>query len=317
MVDQHGAPFLGAVRATLGVEMSQDSLAGPSAHIARGGEIVFDPVGLRVRLRLTAFSVGAASWSSKPTSFDGPTEPGQEVGTESCVANPEATLVGRALDASGSPIAHAAFATAECDDEDDCEHRYLRGGRATDGEGGFTATGTAPFGTSDCPTLRVVMPALGLGADVELPSCAAATTADVGDVRFAPSPLIVAGVVEDERGVPVMGARVILLVPIDAVNSSEGWEAIELRTAITASDGTFAIRGVERSDSLGLRVIAAGFAKTEVVPIARGATDVRIVLREAFLLRGRVVTPCSAALARLAVGTTSTEYPSGRIGSLH
>ena len=107
-------------------------------------------------------------------------------------------------------------------------------------------------------------------------------SSDLGDLRFQSAPLLCAGVVLDEQGEPVAGARIEAWPP-----GASGPSFPACAETRSSANGTFELRGAGLEARLVLAVHKEDLlAEPELVP--RGTRDLRVVLRAGGEIEGRV-----------------------------
>src|SRR5262249_50614860 len=122
---------------------------------------------------------------------------------------------------------------------------------------------------------------------------------DVGVVKLAPPPRIVAGRVVDDDGQPVEAASVRVEVDNPPNVPKFPYRSVHLTGTRSASDGRFEIRGEIPDGRLKVGAARGGFLAAKPVPFRAGEPDVTLQLRMGGGLEGSVRLPEGFALEML------------------
>jgi hypothetical protein len=121
--------------------------------------------------------------------------------------------------------------------------------------------------------------------------------------------LLAAGFVADRAGRPVANASILVDVPIkaDDLSGRNTWKRVlELHT-VTDSEGRFQLDGHVAARRLGLNVTHARYATLFRVECESGAEDVRLELRAAGSIAGRLLIDRDVSYSRFAVSASAGE----------
>ncbi|MCB9870360.1 MAG: carboxypeptidase regulatory-like domain-containing protein [Planctomycetes bacterium] len=228
------------------------------------------------------------------------------------------TLRGRVLTPDGVPAAGRSFACcARFGDHRVAE--YV----TTDAEARFrfVVRGVLPPDTPGTLTMEPGEPSHGITAYIPpaeslehpLPHPLPAAEVTLGDLRLRVRPLIGAGLVVDEFGRGVVGARVEFRVQAPGGTGTRvGY------TLRTTTDGVFRLHSETPPGAVELHVRAAGHVASGPLHIAPGRDDLRITLPRAGELRGVVEHPARLQPSIALTGSDGKRYTpttwSGRIG---
>ncbi|MCP3915854.1 MAG: sigma-70 family RNA polymerase sigma factor [bacterium] len=238
-----------------------------------GGEARFAHIGVGALLELTVIRTGGDRPAGAPVQRElrGPASAGEivrvELDGEEAPAPAHVVLAGRLLGPDGAPLSETDITSK------------VRFERASDGSG-FRTTSDGSFElivAGDDPqsrgqaelTLDWTAPSGGGTAVIDLGQLALGRR-DLGDVRLVARPLVAAGRVEDERGAPIHGARVVVHREHDSGLGTE-WLSVPDLVARTDPDGAFALYGdVTGRIRLSARVNTHLAAQVDVALGARG-----------------------------------------------
>lgn len=310
-------PEGGALRERLPVTLSGyvakdgvgSRVAGQACTIeSEEGEARFPFVGLGLDLGL---DVPGGAWTGGATRGPGPRRAGEMVRFELTLqkrAFLELAITGRVLKPGGEPLAGL-----ECScslQPADYEREGAPGGRSrfrTDAFGGFRLSAGADLdgrgerrflllattlATPDGPDL--------VSAEVELRLPFASGEIHVGDIPLASVPVVASGIVRDEAGSPVAGARVSAVVHRQVPEGgflatsersySEGeWYWSPLAQAEADAAGRFRIQAFCKAALVGLQASAEGLPSNQRLSVPCGAAGIELVLGKPGRLEGSVL----------------------------
>jgi protocatechuate 3,4-dioxygenase beta subunit len=207
-----------------------------------------------------------------------------------------ASVAGSVFGEDGAPVKGAVVRVLEIEEGVDTTNEWtwrwrLRQAEAhlVDEDGGFRVEGLKPgraILAAEAPGHQeVVLQGLTLSEGSTLS----------GQVVRLPKGLAIAGIVTDEGGAPIAGARVSH-ASADGSMSRASWTG----GAPTDAKGRFEIDRL-RAGNYNLTASADGRARVSVGGVAAGTKDVRIVMPEGRSIEGRVVQPDGSAAARVRV----------------
>lgn len=207
----------------------------------------------------------------------GPSSTGQRVEVELVLGSEHPVVSFRVLDPARRPLAGAEIQLAQGDVIGSLRKTAL----ITDALGRFTIDGRgSPLEEASFTVTCRPEGAATLEGSARLPRNQAVGWNDGGDILLEADPLLCAGRVLDERGVPVSGAKVIA--------GKGDWSFDERRTD-TRSDqlGRFELRGMWNEEEFTLHGEGAG-SRSEDRLTRQGETGVTLVLAPRFGLSGRL-----------------------------
>ncbi|HVS08988.1 MAG TPA: sigma-70 family RNA polymerase sigma factor, partial [Planctomycetota bacterium] len=295
-----------------GTEGSQRSGHGPSWRAeAIEGRAVFSWVELNRTWDIAAWPSGATIFRARNRA-EGPTRPGERASGQIVLDAEVAVAEFRALDAEGSPLAHALLDVTRlawlidenlrCRTDDLGRFRvYLDDMSLLDSKKeGLRYTDPERNGL-----LVSYRPSHGPGhkGRARLPASMDVGVNAGGDVVLRPESILARGVVTDEAGNPVEGAQVIASVGERRYLSVSGDSVRELRCR-SGPNGEFELRGLLRTETIEVRAETHGLRSVPLT-VREGALDLRLVLSSTYGLSGRfLVDPgIDPALLELSVET--------------
>lgn len=247
-------------------------MSGAGRYRLVDGAVIIEDVGLGLDFWLDADLPGTGDAS---VAVRGPLVAGEQVAVEIPLEEDHTLLVGRLVDESGKPLAHATFDWRRLLDDGANVQASGRNKLTTDAEGRFQWTlrrSTKVTGDSTHRTGYLCDLSHGvkrLQATIDFPLEIATAVTDLGDVVVAlRGPLFSGKVVdEEERGV----AGISIEPQIRSENGESNIETFD--TQISAADGTFAIFGPCLALDFVLAVYGAGISPNQLVPVScRGGT---------------------------------------------
>ena len=306
VVDAAGNPLLLSGLASLRAVGLKPPLTGPLVApgdfraACTAGEARWSPVGTGLRLEaVVRFDDG----SEARATGDGPATAGEDAEILVTKGVRPPFVVGRALDAAGEPLVERRFEARPFYEFDLAPTGRVRAFR-TDFGGNFAVElGEAPpeKGSPRRP-VRVEFTLLD-GSDRvasavrELPPDTP-DVAPLGEVTFAPAPIIAAGIVVDEAGLPVRYARIDVAQKVH--NGADGIKRNGPRNdkvllkeeglaAISREDGKFEIRSFRSITMLRLTATRTGYADEGVLETPPGPMDLKIVLKAGGSVEARLL----------------------------
>lgn len=121
---------------------------------------------------------------------------------------------------------------------------------------------------------------------------------DVGLVILRPPPLLVAGVVVDQLGVPIADALVSLHVLTVDDDGRERWNRVADLDTRSDENGAFHVTAWSPDGALGVRASSRDHVRAEIVPCAAGAANLRLELIGAGAIAGTLEAPTSVDVRR-------------------
>jgi hypothetical protein len=285
-VDGRGQPLRsGSVR--LAVERDENAV-GPRQSMPAGvsplkdGEAVFPFVGLD--LPLTASVLGNELSEPVHVRARGPVRAGEDVTIEIRVDQTRPVIVGRTVDLGGHPIGDAVF-----------QIEIRRGGTAhqavrvaSDAKGYMRVPLWTDSGTWTVVVKRMLDGNLQGEGRIEISAPFSPGERPVGDIAIGPGPLLVSGVVVDDRGDPVSGIPVSVRRRVFDAGGKASFHLLHVRHSDSA--GRFELRGfVEPGDLRIGTQTPEGFIKSRPEGFELGATGVRLVLERTTRIEGRLL----------------------------
>jgi len=322
LVGPGGAPFEGEARVELwghppaadpAIARARAAGSGTSTVAARGGQALFEHVGLGLQLHFDATPTGELRPGA--TEGQGPDVAGQELRFQVRLGGSFPVLVGRVVDATGEALAgYDLFARV-----------VVPGNRALDGpaqlvrtdaSGLFRVVVRAEVPPAERAELTLRATTRGRTADadarLDLPRPLPPGETDLGVVQLRGAPLIASGVVVDESGEPVERAMVVLQRGSGGEPGAPArWTWVDGER--TGADGVFALYGALEPGEYGLSVSSGRHVAAALRPIAVGGGGLRIVLSSAGRIAGTVLVDEGVPADELQVRVTSLEGagPSG------
>jgi hypothetical protein len=296
LVDEHDAPAAGGyvvhLRRAGGDGFGHcDDACVPAA----GGTALFPYVGLGLELEAVAWPGAGGITSSRR--FEGPRTAGEETVVRITVGDRRPAIVGRLVDGKGAPIAGMRLFGAIVEPGQDVDVPGTTDGESTTGpDGRFRFVLVRPPGDA-APAKLQIGRSVKTGKDAsavrrfaiaDVPAGPPAADADVGDVVFQGTELLVAGVVVDSAGRPLEGA-VVRAISDDAGGDRGASDDVD--ASITRADGRFRLVGAPAGPRLEIGVNLTGHCVDGPLEFATGATDVRVVMSEAGAIAGSVLFP--------------------------
>lgn len=277
------------------------------------GAATFEHVPLGASLAIACTARLGSKDSCEGTQAVGPRTAGERVVVTSTLCDTQPMFVGRILDGNGEPLASAAIQLSLREAAHLVPYADIAPAK-TDAAGRFRAP--LEHKADAGPTERVLLVRAswtgleGLAAVSGIPEHG---DVEVGDVRLALAPRLVAGRVLDQHGAPIVGASLSLrrFQPSAQADESlelgygagtDAWLEDSLRTARTDEHGRFELRARDALGPYALRVYALGFSRGQQVRFEPVASDVVLVLeRNVDALRGRLLAPTNEAFGHVQV----------------
>lgn len=306
LVDERGEaldlPFQVSLSLAEARPLDLESVAVVQASSFRGEPLAFEQIELGHELVVRVQPGGRAPCELRAR---GPRLAGERVELRVPLTDGPARLRGRLVDGAGTPLPDLALrALLEPASSDDPapEPTSLRTGP----DGRFSLELAAlPEEPGWTLTLQGRDSPHGASARCRL----VPWSSDLGDLRLESAPLLCAGVVLDEQGEPVAGARIEAWPP-----GAEGPSFPACAATRSGATGEFELRGESADARLVLAAHREGaLAEPEFVP--RGARDVRLVLRAGGELEGRVQVHPSLHGAVLLIEARRSDDAAGHVGA--
>ncbi len=298
-----GAPWAGPAFVQL-LPVAQDRPSDPEMSPAEGlsgllkeGRARLRPVGLNQPMRVIALREDGTKIGELLAT--GPALAGERVRVEIREQGGVSVLTGRVLRADGQPVAQALL-HYELASKSLFNGENQEGQLRTDEKGGFrlaVETPDLPDGAQRSFTLRDGRAAGGAESAVaDLSWNLAPGVTDLGNLTLQVPPLLASGQIVDEAGAPLAGVAVQARPQIFYGKEQFYWGWENDLQGRSGADGAFALHG--RSDSPLLRVECSGEGKwCEPADVPPGSTGLRLVLRTAGSLAGRMILDESASFA--------------------
>lgn len=285
-----GAPCTGWTAAPADAETPKSGIALPDERGDDWALFRFVETGLDVRVNATAAAFEMAQARTR-----GPALAGDEVDVRVEFTTARPIVRGVLTEASAAPIADTDF--------DVQLHTRLPNGMSggglrarTDASGAFefplppiqaNATGIALEIRTSGPAPRIGAVA---HADLVLPLAAAN---DVGTLVAELEPVILEGIVVDEKGLGVSGASLMLALEPADPRAKQDAAAMKMSSRFVRTDGAglFVARGAEWKGTVNVDVSRAPLARGSGLRFDVGSRDVRIVLLRAGSIAGRLLLP--------------------------
>ena len=275
------------------------------------GKALFPFVGLELTLQVSAVKIRKRQegMMSHPETVKGPgpVAPGQTVFFRLSLLRKEVLLTGRLLLPSGKPAARVSLRwTLETKNEGNSSSSSST--LETDEKGRFRFTledGKFHGGTR---TLTLLLTRGGGGkpleAKVDLSREFYPGENDLGDVRLAGLPLLLAGKVVDPKGKPIQGARV--LVQEKRTFDPEGkhffWDPIPKLSTRTDKEGRFAVVGESQSSELMVSAVKFPWVQAKWVHVSPGEEGLVLVLRKGGTVKASFLVEPGFPLRKLQMG---------------
>lgn len=228
------------------------------------------------------------------------------------VLSPGARISGRVLDDEGHPVAGVRVVLSPTAEGDlDAWHAYLRRDLrssqiATDAEGRFQVSEVSAGRFNLRMDREGFLPA---SRSVEIPD--PPRDMDLEEVTLE-AEVVLEGLVTDEHGKPLAGARVYSSLPDPASVSPERWQQLleSGRSSQTGTDGRFLLGNLIRGHSYSLSAELDGYLPAKVSGIEAPTREpLRIELKPAPTLVGRVVGPDGRPVAMASVNARREGAP--------
>ncbi|MCU0864216.1 MAG: hypothetical protein MUC36_10515 [Planctomycetes bacterium] len=232
----------------------------------------------------------------------GPAQPGERVAVALPLGPQQLVLAGRLLLAPDRPVAGGTVAAALWRADRDVSALVLH--PIADGRFDLVL-GQRQEAAAFWLELRLELPAPAaadgapsgpptrLGARVRIPNLAGGSRHELGEVLLAPLPLLVHGIVVDDRGEPIADADVHVQQqdpPAPDRDPAEAFHTLPLFRTRSGPDGTFAIDGELPPGALRVRADTdRHFAAS--LPLPRPGQPLRLEIARNGILRGRVLLP--------------------------
>jgi hypothetical protein len=238
--------------------------------------------GCRFKLTTTLLERDATSLE-----IDGPRQVGDVATVEVPLASAHVVLVGRAVDASGRPLATSGVSgrVSFVSSTDAVEPRDLFG--RLDAAGSFRVDWTSreidPAARPVSIRWRAVSGPPLSSRELPFPELPARGEVALGDVVFDTPPRLARGRVVDDRGRPLAQVTVATMWSDDSKH--------ELRPGVEAqseADGTFELRGFEPADELLAFAVTEGVGISEKLLLPRDGSELRLVIRRRGDVEGRL-----------------------------
>ncbi|RMH02606.1 MAG: carboxypeptidase regulatory-like domain-containing protein, partial [Planctomycetota bacterium] len=292
-VRDEGAPFpAGLQRIELAEVDPQPGRPAPILQAApdADGGARFERVGLGRLLVAEAVFAGGARVPSAP--FPGPVAAGEQVEVLLPADRSVVLLAGRVLrPGAGGPLAETTVRIRLEAPSLSGSLPIAEGPARTDAGGRFLWRAEAG-GPAD--RLVVLLPDESGGAELRaeaaLPTPLPSGRLDLGDLRLAAPPLLVAGRLLEEGGDPIAGGVVLVEERFDLPGGGGAWRPNLDWRATSGEDGGFVIHAAEAAGRLPLRLVFQGPAHLEATaPFQPGQTGVLLQARRAAAMAGRLL----------------------------
>lgn len=302
VLDETDTPFRGAARVHL-LPASEEAWSFFEARYLRNateaeledGETVFPHVGLG--FELDVFVQALEGYQPVHERFPGPGREGEKVEVELRFDELEPTLTGRILDPDGAPLAETeVLVRCEVSLQDGEWQVKEHHGPTTDLEGRFRFALRERIHEAGRLRLRFNHPANSatkLSGEALTGVPIGAHIRELGDVRLAPTPVLVGGHVVDDLGEPVAGADCQLLAPTRGMEDVEprNWSPTPIFPGQTDEQGAFELRGHLDPGEYALRAFERSSGLSLPQPITLGDREVLIRLTRTGTIAGSVLSP--------------------------
>lgn len=311
IVDEHGAVPAGAFDVYLGVVTSDDAnidelhpywIDSVKRASVEGGSVVFRNVVLGRRLVANVTREGAMMFQRAVEL--GPRTQSERTTIEVRLGQRGATLVGRALDAQGQPLAQT-LTQVRIGGPDEDQRFQLGPPRRTDAEGRFRFEIETGEWLKERPFMVQLAHVGEDGADLAaserpLPPLVQGPN-ELGDFRLAEVPVFATGRVVDAEGQPVGGARVQAMVRGVEPGGNEPYlQPLDRGTALTDALGRFTLRAPARHRELEL-VAKKAHLESRAIRTTLGTRDLQIELVAGGEIAGRLQVDANLPASRFFV----------------
>lgn len=311
IVDEDGSVPAGAFDVYLGVVASDDAnveelhpywIDSVKRAGVEGGSVVFRHVALGKRLVANVTREGTMAFQRAVEL--GPRTQAERATIEVRLGQRGATLVGRAIDAEGQPLADT-LVQVRLGGPDDEQRFQLGPPRRTDAAGRFRCEIELGEWLRDRP---FVVQAVHVGedgadrasAERPLPPLAKGTN-ELGDFRLAEVPVFATGRVVDGEGQPVGGARLRALVRgVEPGGTEEYVHPLDHASCLTDALGRFTLRASTRERELEL-VAKKAHLESRPIRTTLGTRDLQIELVAGGEIAGRLQVDANLPASRFYV----------------
>jgi len=316
-VDRDGRPYTHPVHAELRIA-GQDTPPWSRVQVRKEQNeevIAFPFVGLGLQFEANC-RLDDNDFRWQAPQFAGPTRPGERLVVDLVVAPEEGMLFGRLFDAAGRPLGgeEITFLINASAGRLEGEEVLL------DDNGRFHLP--YQMRPHHRPPFRLqirrpgVLPVAGLSMPLEtLPR---AHVTDIGELRLDAFGVVAQGVVTNDVGEPIAGARVQLQ---RARNVGKEQVEMEFReeafaTAETGEDGRYALFGELENARYRLRIEAKDHFHLETPDLRRDGTTTNVELLRKSRVLGNVLAPDWMQRKRVRVDLTPVHVPSAAVGEI-
>lgn len=323
IVEEDGSPAKGSFDVFLGVVTSDDAnveelhpfwIDSVLRNGVEGGSVLFRNVVLGKRLVANVTREGTLVFQRAVER--GPRTQSERATIEVRLGQRGATLVGRALDAEGKPLA-GTLLQVRLGGPDEDQRFQLGQARRSDAEGRFRFEIETGEWLKERPFMVQLVHVGEDGADLAaaerpLPPLVQGTN-ELGDFRLVELPVFATGRVVDGEGQPVGGARVQAMVRGVEPGGSEPYlQPLDRSPALTDSLGRFTLRAAARHRELEL-VAKKAHLESHPIRATLGTRDLQIELVAGGDIAGRLQVDPALPASRFYV-FAEPELPSGTDG---
>lgn len=320
IVDEQGGVPEGAFDVYLGVVTSDDAnldelhpfwIDSVKRAGVEGGSVVFRNVALGKRLVANVTLEGTMAFQRAVEL--GPRTQSERATIEVRLGQRGATLVGRALDAEGKPLAEA-LVQVRIGGPDEAQRYQLGPARRSDAEGRFRCEIETGEWLKERPFMVQLVHVGEDGADLAaaerpLPPPVQGLN-ELGDFRLAELPVFATGRVVDGEGQPVGGARVQAMVRGVEPGGTEPYlQPLDHSPALTDALGRFTLRAPARHRELEL-VAKKAHLESRPIRATPGTRELQIELIAGGEIAGRLQVDPALPASRFYV-FAEPEVPSG------
>ncbi len=286
-------------------QLDGDSPSSVISHTAPSGQTTVSGIELGLDLRIRAWSPTLGSASKN---LPGPRQAGEVVDVRLLMSARSAVLTGRTLVEDGTPLAGAALRASVGFERENGGFNGAASRIRTDDQGRFRfpVQGWKPQDSLRSSLILAVWDVgkTPLEGSVPIDIASVQDEADLGDVYLIAPPLLAAGRVVDSVGRGIPGAVVTLVAteeqPADVGLLQHLGYAQDV-TGVTDGSGAFELRGKTNVTALEIRGDHTDYAPPEPQSIARGASQLLLVMRASGRIAGRLLVDDRVPFTSLAV----------------